>query len=50
MIKESEMMLEWAAEQTVESTTTVVDLEFLPSETNVDIVAAAAHGANGSHE
>ena len=36
VIKESEMMLGWAAEQTVEITTTAVDLEFLPSETNVD--------------
>ena len=29
------MMLGWAAEQTVEITTTAIDLEFLPSETNV---------------
>ena len=36
VVKESVMMLEWAAEQTVEITTTAVDLEFLPSETNVD--------------
>ena len=36
VIKESEIMLEWAAEQTMEITTTAVDLEFLPSETNVD--------------
>ena len=36
VIKESEMMLEWAAEQTVEITTTAIDLEFLPRETNVD--------------
>ena len=36
VIKESEMMLEWAAEQTIEITTTAIDLEFLPSETNVD--------------
>ena len=34
--KESEMMLEWAAEQTIEITTTAIDLEFLPSEANVD--------------
>ena len=34
VIKESEM--EWEAEQTVEITTTTIDLEFLPSETNVD--------------
>ena len=36
VIKESQMMLEWAAEQTIEITTTAIDLEFLPSETNVD--------------
>ena len=30
------MMLEWAAEQTVEITTTAIDIEFLPSEMNVD--------------
>ena len=36
VIKESEMILEWTAEQTIDITTTVVDLEFLPSETNVD--------------
>ena len=30
------MMLEWAAEQPTEITTTAIDLEFLPSETNVD--------------
>ena len=29
-------ILEWAADQTVEITTTAIDLEFLPSETNVD--------------
>ena len=29
-------MLEWAAEQTIEITTTAIDLDFLPSETNVD--------------
>ena len=29
-------MSEWAAEQTVEITTRAIDLEFLPSETNVD--------------
>ena len=36
VIKESEMMLELAAEQTIDITTTAVDLEFFPSETNVD--------------
>ena len=35
-IKESKMMLEWAAEQTIEITTTATDFEFLPSETIVD--------------
>ena len=29
------MMLEWAAEQTFEITTTAIDLEFLPTDTNV---------------
>ena len=35
-IKESEMMLEWAAEQTMEITTTAIDLEFQPTDANVD--------------
>ena len=35
VIKESEMILDWAAEQTIEITTTAIDFEFLPSETNV---------------
>ena len=30
------MMLEWAAEQTIEITTTAIDLEFLPTDTNED--------------
>ena len=34
VIKESEMMLEWAAEQPTEITTTAIDLEFLPTDTN----------------
>ena len=34
VIKESEMMLEWGAEQTMEITTTAIDLEFLPTESN----------------
>ena len=58
VIKESEMMLEWAAEQATEITTPAIDLEFLPSETTLDrgvqnlevCVAADAHGAHGSHE
>ena len=36
VIKESEMVLEWAAEQATEITTTAIDLEFLPTDTNVD--------------
>ena len=35
VIEESEMMLEWAAEQASEITTTAIDLEFLPTDTNV---------------
>ena len=38
VIKESEMMLEWAAEQPTEITTTAIDLEFLPTDTNEDRV------------
>ena len=34
VIKESEMMLELAAEQPTEITTTAIDLEFLPTDTN----------------
>ena len=36
VIKESEIMLEWVAEQETEITTTVIDLEFLPTDKNVD--------------
>ena len=36
VIKESEMMLEWAAEQPTEITTTVIDLESLSTDTNED--------------
>ena len=36
VIKESEMMLEWAVEQPTEITTTPIDLEFLPTDTNED--------------
>ena len=51
-------MLEWAAEQTIEATTTGIDLEFLPTDTNEDrgvqklgvSVAADAYSAHGSHE
>ena len=34
VIKESEMMLEWAAVQATEMTTTAIDLEFLPKDAN----------------
>ena len=47
VIQESEVMLEWAAEQTIDITMTSINLEFLPSDTNL---AADAHGAHGSHE
>ena len=36
VIKDSEMMLEWAAKQPTEVTTTAIDLEFLPTDTNED--------------
>ena len=36
VIMESEMMLEWPAEQPTEITTTAIDLEFLPTDTNED--------------
>ena len=36
VIKESAMMLEWAAEQPTEITTTAIDLEFLPRDANED--------------
>ena len=36
VIKESEMMLEWAAEQPTEITTTAIDLELLPTDSNED--------------
>ena len=34
VIKESEVMLEWASDQPMEITTTAIDLEFLPTESN----------------
>ena len=57
VIKESEMMLEWAAAQATETTTTAIDLEFFSADTNEDrgvqipgvCVAADAHSAHGSH-
>ena len=36
VIKESVMMLEWAAEQGREITRDAIDLEFLPTNTNVE--------------
>ena len=36
VINESEMMLEWAAEQPTEITSAACDLEFLPTDTNED--------------
>ena len=36
VIKESEMLLEWAAEQPTEITLTAIDIEFLPTYTNED--------------
>ena len=57
VIKESEMMLEWAAEQATEITTTAVYLEFLPTDTNEDrgvqnleCVLQHVHTTHGSHE
>ena len=54
VIKESEMMLEWAAEQPTEITTTAIDLEFLPTDTKQRsaqpgvCAAADAHSTHGS--
>ena len=58
MIKESEVMLEWAAEQTTEITTELINREFLPTATNQEpgvqnlefCVVADAYSAYGSHE
>ena len=36
VIKESEMMLEWSAEEVTEITTGLIDLEFPPTSTNVE--------------
>ena len=52
------MMLGWAAEQTTEITTELINREFLPTATNQDRgvhnlevhCAADAYGACGSHE
>ena len=59
VIKESEMMLEWVAEQTTEITTELINREFLPTTTNqergvqnLELVPLAAdvHNACGPHE
>ena len=58
VITESEMMLEWAAEQPTEIATTPIDLEFLPTDTNEDrgvqnlefVLPADSHSTHGSHE
>ena len=57
VIRESEMMLEWAAEQT-EITTELIDRECLPTATNQErgvqnlefCAAADAYSIHGSHE
>ena len=52
VIKESEMTLEWAAEQPTEITRTAIDLEFLPTDTkgdrgvqNLEFVLQQTHSA-----
>ena len=58
VIKESEMMLEWAAEQTTEITTELINREVLPTATNKGArstkpgvcSAADAYSSYGSHE
>ena len=58
VIKESEMMLEWAAEQTTEITTELIDREFLLTATNQErgvqnlecVLQQNAYSACGSHE
>ena len=49
VIKECEMMLEWAAEQATEITTTAIDFEFQRSAKPGVCVAADAHSTHGSH-
>ena len=56
VIKQSEMMLVWSAEQAAEITTELIDLEFLPTSTRGTRsaqsgvrAAADAHSAHGSH-
>ena len=50
VIKESETLLEWAAEQTTEITTELIDREFLPTATKQERVrfAADAYSAYGT--
>ena len=57
VIKEFEMMLEWAGEQAKKITTTGTDLEFVTTDRNwdrgvqnIEFAAADAHSAHGSHE
>ena len=51
VIKQSEMMLEWTAEQPTEITTTAIDLQFCQSGARPGVCAAAdAHSTHGSHE
>ena len=57
VIEESEMMLEWAVEQATEITTTAIDLEFLPTDTNEDrgvqhleFCVVDARSTHGSYE
>ena len=58
VVKESQMMLGWAAEQRTEITQEAVDLEFLPAVTNAARwstkpgvrAAAEAHSTYGAHE
>ena len=57
VIKESEMMLEWSAEQTTEISTEFIDREFLPTMTNqervvqnLEFILQQMHNAYGPHE
>ena len=58
MIEESEMTLEWAAEQTTEITAELINREFLPTATNQErgvqnlecVLAADAYSDYVSHE
>ena len=52
VIKASEMMLEWSAERVTDITTELMDLEFLPTSTNVERVVRNLEFVlqHGSHE